>query len=98
MVPANKSSHECIRDFSAAVGASGYKEAIEWRVIHPSGPHTDVITLYKEIVGMDSPLTCKRYQPAFASFHSHVPYLRSRSVGHECGSNRMEAVVYALQL
>jgi hypothetical protein len=61
MVPANKSSHDRIRAFSAAVGASGYKEAIEWRVIHPSGPHTDVITLYKEILGMGYPLICKRY-------------------------------------
>jgi hypothetical protein len=29
MVPANKSSHERIRAFSAPVGSSGYKEAIE---------------------------------------------------------------------
>jgi hypothetical protein len=49
IVDANKSSHEFIRAFSEPVGSSGYKEAIEWSVIHPNGPHTDVITLYEEI-------------------------------------------------
>ena len=49
MVPANKSSHVFISACSAAVGSSGYKDAIEWSVIHPNGPQMDVITLSKEI-------------------------------------------------
>lgn len=50
MVPANRSSHVSISALSAAVGSSGYKDAIEWSVIHPNGPQMDVITLSKEIV------------------------------------------------
>jgi len=30
---------------SAGVGESGKQEATEWSVIHPKGPHMDVITL-----------------------------------------------------
>ena len=70
MVPANRSSHVFISARSAAVGSSGYRDAIEWSVIHPNGPQMDVITLSKEIRYFKKP-------PRFAAFQ----ICRTRSSG-----------------